>query len=43
MTSRFRRIISSHNIHAPPHLSSSCRRSLLAQQTNRYFMRQLTK
>jgi len=43
MTSRFRRIISYHNIHALPHLSTSCHRSLLAQQTDRYFMQQLTK
>jgi hypothetical protein len=43
MTSRFRRIISYRNIHALPHLSTSCHRSLLAQQTDRYFMQQLTK
>jgi len=43
MTSRFRRIISYHNIHALPHLSSSCYWSLLEQQTNRNFMQQITK
>jgi hypothetical protein len=41
--SRFRRIISYDNIHVPPHLSSGCRLSPLAQQTNRYFMQHLTK